>query len=290
MCSGLLSGVQSLWFSVAARRISNTIRKKLFRGIIIQDVAFFDGNSSGQLTSRLTNDVSFMVTPIQSMLGTLVSNSILLAGGLVLCFMTSWRLSILAFTTVGPIVHITQFYSSWSQSLNRKIFSSLAAANGYANEAIGNIRTVKSVSAERMEEEKYYEANDNALLAGIKDAFGGAGMYTINSYLELGAGCLILWYGGCLAIDGKDDMSPGKLITYQLYWNMLNNAYKSLLDIVTSFTRAAGAAQRVFSLMDSLPDIDIYSGRPLKRDEIIGNINIRDVSYAYQMRPDTKVF
>ena len=114
-------------------------------------------------------------------------------------------------------------------------------------------------------------------------------MYTINSYLELGAGCLILWYGGSLAIDGADQMSPGKLITYQLYWNMLNSAYKSLLDIVTSFTRAAGAAQRVFSLMDSLPDIDIYAGRSITREEIFGNIEIQSVSYCYQMRPDTKV-
>ena len=52
---------------------------------------------------------------------------------------------------------------------------------------------------------------------------------------------------------------------FQLYWNMLNNAYKSLLDIVTSFTRAAGAAQRVFALLDSLPDIDIHAGRRVER-------------------------
>jgi ABC-type bacteriocin/lantibiotic exporter with double-glycine peptidase domain len=44
-------------------------------------------------------------------------------------------------------------------------------------------------------------------------------MYTINSYLELGAGVLILWYGGKMAIDGQDSMSPGKLITYQVCCN-----------------------------------------------------------------------
>lgn len=92
--------------------------------------AFFDGNSSGQLTSRLTNDVGFMVSPIQSMLGTLISNTILLLGGIVLCFLTSWRLSILAFTTIGPIVHVTQIYAKWSQGLNRRIYAALGAANG----------------------------------------------------------------------------------------------------------------------------------------------------------------
>lgn len=193
VCSGLIGGIQSLCFSVVGRRLSNTIRKGLYAGIVVQDVAFFDGNSSGHLTSRLTNDVSFMVSPIQSMLGTLLSNSILLVGGMALCFSTSWRLSMLAFTTVGPIVHITQVYADWSKHLNRQIYGALAAANGYATEALGNIRTVKAFSNEEFEKERYSDANDNALMKGIRDAFGGAGMYTINSYLELGAAVLILW-------------------------------------------------------------------------------------------------
>jgi hypothetical protein len=216
---GLLGGIQSLCFNIVGRKLANTVRKRLFKGIIVQDIAFFDGNSSGQLTSRLTNDVGFMVSPIQSMLGTLVSNTILLVGGILLCFITSWRLSMLAFTTVGPIVHITQVYAGWSRSLNRRIYGALAAANGYATEALANIRTVKAFANEHQEQGRYDDANNNALLKGIHDALGGAGMYTINSYLELGAGVLILWYGGKMAIDGQDSMSPGKLITYQVCCN-----------------------------------------------------------------------
>jgi ABC-type bacteriocin/lantibiotic exporter with double-glycine peptidase domain len=151
------------------------------------------------------------------MLGTLVSNTILLIGGVLMCFLTSWRLSMLAFTTVGPIIHITQVYAGWSRSLNRRIYGALAAANGYATEALGNIRTVKAFANEHRGQEKYDDANNSALLKGIQDAFGGAGMYTINSFLELGAGVLILWYGGKMAIDDQDAMSPGKLITYQVW-------------------------------------------------------------------------
>ena len=82
VASGLFGAIQSLCFNIVGRKLANTIRTRLFKGMIRQDVAFFDGNSSGQLTSRLTNDVSFMVSPIQSMLGTLLSNSVLLLGNL----------------------------------------------------------------------------------------------------------------------------------------------------------------------------------------------------------------
>ena len=63
---------------------------------------------------------------------------------------------------------------------------------------------------------KYDAATKVALDKGIKDSFGSAGTNFFSSYLDLGAGALILWYGGSLAMDGEDRMSAGRLITYQL--------------------------------------------------------------------------
>ena len=80
---------------LTGRKVANAVRSKLFGGILLQDIAFFDGNSTGQLISRLTNDVSFMVSPLQTMLGTLLSNVLLLIGGFTMVFYTSWRLSIM---------------------------------------------------------------------------------------------------------------------------------------------------------------------------------------------------
>ena len=70
---------------------------------------------------------------------------------------------------------------------------------------------------------------------------------------------------------------------------MLNGAYKGLLDIVTSLTRAGGAAQRVFSLIDNLPDIDLDAGIPLSASQIDGRLELRGVGFYYQMRPNSMV-
>lgn len=63
---------------------------------------------------------------------------------------------------------------------------------------------------------KYDAATKVALEKGIKDSFGSAGTSAMSSYLDMGAGALILWYGGSLAMDGEDRMTAGRLITYQL--------------------------------------------------------------------------
>mmetsp|Transcript_2144 Transcript_2144/g.4280 ORF Transcript_2144/g.4280 Transcript_2144/m.4280 type:complete len:596 (-) Transcript_2144:143-1930(-) len=285
--TGLFGAVRNVCFRVVGRRISCNLRNKLFNSIIKQDIAFFDGTSTGQLTARLTNDANAMVAPIRTMLNSLVTNVIYVVGGLVMCFYTSWKLSILAFTSISPIIYLTGMYADWSKTVNKEIWSALGDANAVATEAICNIRTVRAFSTERLESAKYENSVYRALSKGIKDALVGGGTYFITNGLDLGAGALILWYGGRVAMSDPDQLSVGELVTFQLYWNMINNGYKQLNNMVNSFTRAAGAAQRVVSLMENLPDIDTDAG--IKIDGFHEGVNMVDVSFHYQMRPDNVV-
>jgi ATP-binding cassette subfamily B protein len=252
-------------------------------------VAFFDGSHAGDLSSRLTSDIWFLVAPIQQLLGSVVSNTLLLVGGVILCFVTSWRLSLLAFTTVGPIVYVTQTYAEWSQHINAEIYAAAGRANSIAIEALTNIRTVKACGTEGYEQRRFFDASYEALTKGVKDAWVGSLMTCINSYLDLFSTVLILWYGGTLAMRQDQGMTAGKLIAYQLYFNMLNGAYSSLLDLVTQLTRSAGASSRVFDLMDALPAIDIRKGKPVSKEGIRGDIALKAVDFCYQMRPEKQV-
>lgn len=78
---------------------------------------YFDQARTGDLISRLSGDVSALVQPIQSMIGTVVSSSIQLVGGVFMCFHTCWRLSMLAFVTVAPMMYLTDQYARWSRRL-----------------------------------------------------------------------------------------------------------------------------------------------------------------------------
>ena len=102
---------QSLAFMVVGRKITVHVRGMLFKRIVVQDIAFFDGFRTGDLTQRLSGDVRAMVSPLQYTFSTFLSNTVLLIGGVVMCFYTSWRLSMLAFTTVLPIMHVTESYA-----------------------------------------------------------------------------------------------------------------------------------------------------------------------------------
>jgi len=178
-------------------------------------------------------------------------------------------------------------YAKWSGRINKQIWASLGDANALATEAINNIRTVRAFSCEQIEIKKYHDATNEALSKGIKDAWAGAGTYAFTEYIELSISVLLLWYGGSVAMVDEEVLTVGKLITFQLYWNMLRNSYSTLVENVNSFTRAGGAAQRVMSLLDNLPDINPDEGLKLK--DVTGNIELRNVQFHYQMRPDKQV-
>lgn len=134
---------------------------------------------------------------------------------------------------------------------------------------------------------KYTEINQRALDCGVKDAWGNGLTSALTGYLDLGTGVLILYFGGRLVYDGE--LSVGELVTFQLFWNMMNNAYQSLQGLVTVFTRSAAGAEKVFSLWDSEPDIDPKKGDDINPDMIEGHVRLEHVGFYYQMRPDHQV-
>ena len=214
--TSVLSALRQLCFMVVARRIILHIRGRVFDSILAQDIAFFDGMRTGDLQQRTASDVQRTASPIFSALPQLLSNAILLVGGVIMCFATSWRLSMLAFTTVLPIMHVTRAYAEWSSNINRQIVQDFSDGNAIANEAISNVRTVRAVASEDFERARYRDTLNKGFAKGIKDAAIGSLATFFNGGLDLFAGVLILWYGGTIAMQPDGEISVGDLIKYQL--------------------------------------------------------------------------
>jgi ABC-type multidrug transport system fused ATPase/permease subunit len=291
----VLSSVQAFCFSLSSRHMARLLKNDLFSSIIVQDIAYFDATASGQLTSRLSGDVNAMISPVQSALASTVSSGFQLIGGLVMCISTSFRLSMLALTTIGPIVLIFRIYAQWSRGINKQIWASWSDANARATEALKNIRTVRAFSMEPKEIEGFERCTGEALRMGIKDAFAGMLTNLLGNVIDNGVSVLLLAYGSTIVLgsddpntNGGDTLTVGALITFQLYWNMINNAYNTITSVFTSFTQAGGAAQRVISLLDSLPDIDVHAGANVAAD-FRGDLELRNVNFTYQMRPEEPV-
>jgi ATP-binding cassette subfamily B multidrug efflux pump len=95
-----------------------------------------------------------------------------------------------------------------------------AEGNSIASQALSHVRTVKAFGCEDSVLKKYTEVNQRALDCGVKDAWGNGVTSALTGYLDLGSGVLILYFGGLLVYKGE--MTVGELVTFQLFWNMMN--------------------------------------------------------------------
>jgi len=155
-----------------------------------------------------------MMTPIQTSLSSLLNNVLILIGGMVMCFIISYRLSMLAFVTINPITYLWNLYAQWSRGLFREMLAYWAEGNSIASQALSHVRTVKAFGCENRVVASYTEANQEALYRGVKDAWGGGLTSALTGYLDLGTGVLLLYFGGLLVFEGS--MSVGQLVTFQL--------------------------------------------------------------------------
>lgn len=287
---GAFGGLKALTQELVTRNLACSVRVKLFTSIVRMDIPFFDTMHTGQLTSRLTNDASQMVQPLNTLLNDLVANLMLLVGGMFMAFKTSWKLSILALTVVPPITFCYRTYAKWANKINRSIYAAYGEANSVATEAISNIRTVRGFSTERDESDKYDDAIATALKHAVKNAYVQGSVTAFTTYLNLGTAVLILWYGGSLVLDsGGTLMSIGKLITFQLYWNMMNSAFIQLGNVFNDLIRSSSAAERVFSLIDARPEVDPDMGDEVTRGGVKGHLALRGLEFRYRTRPDNLV-
>jgi ABC-type multidrug transport system fused ATPase/permease subunit len=281
----MLGAVRSYCSTMTLRYASCEIRTQLFASLLARDIAFFDGNTTGALNSRITNDARAMVAPLTTLLNTVVSQTLLLIGAGTMCLIVCWKLALLSLTIVGPIIVIMDVYAKFSKRLNRRIWDSFATATETAVQAFSNIRTVKAFSCEQTEKKKFDGSLLEAIARSIHDAAATAGSYVISEFLELGSMTLILGFGGMMAINHPDELSVGELVTFQLYANMMSTAYFGLNNVFNQFTRSAGAAERVLQMLDCPTSIDPHAGMKLEPATFRGAVAFREVVFKYQMRP-----
>merc|ERR1719217_790797 len=120
----------------------------------------------------------------------------LLAGGLVMCFHTSWKLAILAMSVIFPSTYLVRTYSEWAGKIQRKIQDEMSEANGVATQAIQNMSTVRYFGAENFELGRYETNLNNVYKLQMKDNYTRIANTTLTRYLDLGVGVFVLWYGG----------------------------------------------------------------------------------------------
>ena len=274
---------QGFLLSYAGERLVADLRSRLYRHLQRLSVGFFDGRRVGELLSRLTNDVSAVQQAITNGLFSSLQQLILLIGAACLLVATEWRLAAVALTTVPPIVIASAYFGRRLQRLTNEAQTELGSTTAVLAETIAGARTVRAFAQEEYEIGRYDQGVRRSFGAAMRRARLRAGFIPlVTLFAVLGViGVLVL---GAQQV-GSGTMTAGALVSAILYITLMASSVGALTSAYAQLREAGGAAERLFELLDTTPDIvDAPDARPLP-PVLDGRVRFDRLSFSYGDQP-----
>ena len=281
----LATGIRYVLFTTAGERIVTQLRKDLFARLLEQEIAFFDARRTGELQSRLASDTTVLQNAVSVNISMALRNLATIVGGIALLFITSPLLGGIMVCVVPPVALAAVYWGRRLRRLAREAQDALAGAAAVAEETLGGIRTVRSFVAEQAEAARYGVAIEGAFQLQAQRIRLAATFMACVSAAGFAVATLVLWYGGRLVIEGA--MSVGGLTSFLVYTMLVAFSMGALTDLWADLTKASGAAERVFELLDREPSMVPRGGAQPAGLE--GAIAFEEVRFAYPTRPDAVV-
>lgn len=243
--------LRSSLLSISGERMAAAIRRDLFRSMLAQETAFFDKARTGDLINRLSADIVVLQKALTANVATGLRSAAMVAGGTVMLTVLSPKLALLSLALIPPVVIGGVSYGRYVAGQQKAVQAALGRTMEVAEETLANLRTVRLFAGESRAAARFAAAvNDSYAQArriGIV-AGGFDGLVHMAANISLVA---VLGYGGQLVASGA--MSAGDLTAFLMYslYSALN--ISSLSSVYSDLKRAAGAASRVFDIMDRQP-------------------------------------
>ncbi len=263
-------------------RVVADLRRQLYEHLMRLSLRFFAERRTGEIVSRVINDVSTLQEAVTNNVVTLLQQALTLIGGVIFLFWLDWQLTSIILGGI-PLVTLTMVY------LGRKIRAAatqvqdrLAEASAAVEESIGGVRIVKSFAREAYETNRFGQTIEETFAAAMVRVRISAILAPIIGFLAFMSITVTIWFGGYQVIRGN--LSPGGLIAFLIYTLLVGGPIAALSGLYGQFQAALGATERLFELLDLAPDIqDAPDARPLPR--IVGAVAFHNVSFEY----DTKL-
>ena len=280
VCSALFTYIESIAMTNVSNKFARSLRGRISKKINRLPLSYFDKNTTGDILSRVTNDVDTIAQSMNQSLATLVSAITLFLGTLFMMFYTNWIMALTAIlaSLFGFIFMFGVLGKSQKYFVARQ--NELGNLNGHIEEIYSGLNVVKAYNGKKSSNAKFDELNNKLYNANMKSQFlSGLMMPMMNFIGNFGyvAVCIV---GALLTINGN--ISFGVIVAFISYVRLFTSPLSQIAQAMTSMQSTAAASERVFEFLDEKEmsdesDIKIY----LDKSKVKGEIEFNHVSFTY---------
>lgn len=284
IAQGLLSMGHAYLTADVSQRLMADFRLHVFTHLQSLSLAFFGKRRTGELLSRLMNDINVIQTTVTEMPIDSAKQLVTLVGGVTFLLIMNWRLCLLILLLLPVLVLVARGFGKRLKALSVSIQDQTAAATTSAEEVISGIRIVKSFGQSKREAERFGANVRTSMRLALRRAGILAVFVPTITLVTFAAAAAVMWYGGRQVIEGT--VSPGDLFAFVLFAGILIGPFGSAARVFGQIKEAQGAMQRVFELLDTEPDVRDAPGAT-ELSTVEGRMTLDHVSFAYDPRTPT---
>jgi subfamily B ATP-binding cassette protein MsbA len=275
----LLNFTQTYLLSATGERVIARLRQDLFEHLLRLPPGFFAERRTGELTSRLGNDIATLQSVVSNQIAEFSRQALFLIGSLVLLTLTHWQLTETTVLVVPVVVGAAFFFGRRLRRSSTSVQDKVAGGAAVAEEAFSQIRTVQSFVQEAWEARRYGRWMAEVVRAALRRAVVRGVFFGVITFVIFGGIDVVLWKGGRLVLAGQ--LTAGELVSFLLYAFYVAAAVGTLAGLFSSYQEAVGAARRVFELLETRPGVaDPPDPRPLPVP-LRGAVALDNVSFRY---------
>ncbi|RYD55983.1 MAG: ATP-binding cassette domain-containing protein [Sphingobacteriales bacterium] len=276
-----------LFTSVGENALAD-LRKDIYKRMIRMPMDFFAQRRVGELSSRISADVSQIQDTVTTILAEILRGILTLIIGMGLIFFISPRLTLLMLSVVPVIIIIAILFGKHIRKLARNAQDQLADSGTIVQETLQGISNVKSFSNEWFEINRYNSSINNVVSMAIRNGQFRGLFVSFLLFSVFGAIVLVVWYGAGMMQAGT--LSFGDLTAFVVYTAFVGGSMAGFADMYSQLQKTLGATQRVRELLiEPVEDVTVAEGNVDDNFKLSGRVEMQHIAFSYPTRPEVQV-
>lgn len=264
------------------------MRKDVYRRMIRMPMDFFAQRRVGELSSRISADISQIQDAVTTIFAELLRGVLTLVIGMVLIFFISPRLTLMMLSIIPVIIIIAFVFSKRIRKLSRNAQDQLADSGTIVQETLQGVSNVKAFTNEWYEINRYSNSIESVVKIAIQNSRFRGAFVSFLLFSVFGAIVVVVWYGAGLM--QRDLLSFGDLTAFVVYTAFVGGTMAGFADMYSQLQKTLGATQRVRELLkEETENVEVANTQLHNNFKLSGQVTIEHLAFSYPSRKEVPV-
>lgn len=283
----LFSFIRVVIFNNVTENALRDLRNDAFQKLVYMPMDFFNRNKVGELTSRISADVTQIQETLRTTIAEFFRQIIIVVGGITFLLFISWKLSLIMLGTVPVMAIVAVVFGRYIRKLSKEAQDFTAESNGIVEEALTGITNVKSFTNEFFTLNRFRNSTQQTRDLNVKSGVWRGLFVSFIIFCLFGAIVFIIWQGLLMTQGANPELSKEGFYQFVLFTIMMGASVGSLPDLYAAIQKTIGATEHLMDILDEDSELELNKGKV--KTAINGSIEFQNVEFSYPQRPDVQV-